>query len=266
MMEQQFLGHYEQMHSLLAQEENATNASREAIASRVARRKQIEEEWAMLRGECDRLWRRYQYLPELPNQEIMDWARAVLAMPNLRFLVLDTTGVDDHADIIRLYVADREGSVMFDRLVNPERHDFEAANTRYTGIEAIDLEQYGEPLVSIWHNFTEAVQGHYILCYGFSFVQQHLNESAEHYGLAPIHLIGEDLQEKARRFFASERYYPLKLIDVASRIGYALPTPVPAHVRAQAQLAVLKAMAEGNTGVTAPRPRPVENEDEESAF
>ena len=248
-----FLTLYQHTLDLLAQEEQAGPiTNRDALVASIARRHQIEAECNTVQIEASRLFHRLQRLPVLPNQEIMAWASHILAFPNLRFLVIDTTGVDDHADIIRLVVMDREGFAMFDHLVTPERHDFEAANTRYTGIEPIDLEMYSRPLSALWHNFSEAVRGHYVLCFNSEFVQNHLNESASHYGLESILLIGDDLQEQARRFFPGSGYSP-KLADVCKRIGHELPIPATAVDRTQGQLAVLRAMSEGNTGSAATR-------------
>ncbi len=242
---------YDRAYTLLLQEEAATGpVSRESIKERAARRKEIKTALMECSNAVQRLMTRQRHLPELPDTELMDWARAVLAMPNLRILVIDTTGVDEQSDIIRLTLVDRHGNATFDHYVYPSRHQFPAAaNTLYTGIESQTLIAESLPLDSLWHNFSEAVQGHYILSYNMEFIDRRLDENAKHHGLELLLLIGDDLQEKARRFFEPVRYYPLKLAVCCARIGYTLSTPPSALERAQAQLAILHAMSEGVTSV-----------------
>lgn len=258
----------ERAYTLLSQEEAATGpVSRETIKEHQARRQEIETALMECSNAVQRLMTRQRHLSELPDTEIMDWARAVLAMPNLRFLVIDTTGVDNKAEIIRLLVMDRYGNVTFDHYVYPERHEMSmAANTAHTGIDADTLNQYAESLSALWHNFSEAVTGHYVLAYNLEFIVGRLEENAKYHNLEPLFLIGDDLQEKARRFFEPIRYYPLKLSVCCERIGYHLPTPASASERALGQLAVLRAMAEGSTGTKAVHRNVASDEHEEEVF
>jgi hypothetical protein len=258
---------YERALSLIQEEEAATGPTNRAIIKDCEQRRH-EIETAI--SECDnaikRLRSRSYYLPPLPDSELMAWADAVLAMPNLRFLVIDTTGVDNEAEVIRLLVMDSDGETTFDHLVRPARHSLpEAANTLHTGIppEAFG-DSYG--LHTLWPGFSEAVRGHLVISYGRKFITEHLDADAVRHDLEPLHIIGADLQEKARHFFEPTRYYPLKLSAVCERIGYLLPNTPSALERAQAQLAILKAMAEGNTGAKAVRRPAQSDEDEEGVF
>ncbi len=268
MQDNSFALTYERASSLLMQEEAATGSmNREIIKEHQARRQEIETALMECSHAVQRLMTRQRHLPELPDQEIMDWAQAVLAMPNLRILVIDTTGVDGQSDIIRLLVMDRHGAVTFDHLVYPSRHRFPtAANTPYTGIDSQTLIAESLHLDTIWHNFSEAVTGHYVLAYNLEFIVGRLEENAKQHDLEPLFLIGDDLQEKARRFFEPIRYYPLKLSVCCERIGYHLPTPASASERALGQLAVLRAMAEGSTGTKAVHRNVASDEHEEEVF
>jgi hypothetical protein len=175
---------------------------------------------------------------------IQSWAQAVLSLPNLAFLVIDTTGVNRDADIIRVLVTDQTGIVTYARIVHPDRHP-NAPNTLYTGISQKDIDET-LPLPIFWDEIGEALKGRYVLAYGLDFVQERLNENAAHYGLPPIALAGDCLHITASRHF---NVSAIKLVDVCRRIGHMLPDRPLAIARAQGQLALLKAMAEGVTSV-----------------
>jgi hypothetical protein len=226
---------YGRIEDMLEDEEHA----KESIQARQARREEIQKEIRVFSGHITKLNNRFQRLPELPPVYLVEWAQAVLTFANLAFVVLDTTSVDDDADIIRVLIADRGGLVMFDKLVRPQRNQW--ANTVYTGIaqEQVDA---APSLQALWPQIRVALEGRYVLAYNLSFVVSRLDENATHYGLSGITLIGECLQNKARDYWST--YYPPKLVGLCERIGLTLPSPA-APDRVQGQLALLKAMSQG---------------------
>ena len=121
-------GHIEDLLEIELQTAVAT----QSIQTRQARREEISEGIHTLTSQVTTLVNRLRALPDLPPVHLVEWAKAVLQLPNLTFLVLDTTGVDDDSDIIRVYVVNREGKTVLDQLVMPERQH--TANTPYTGI------------------------------------------------------------------------------------------------------------------------------------
>ncbi len=86
-----------------------------------------------------------------------------------------------------------------------------------------------------------------MLAYGFDFLQERLYENAQFYGLKPVHMIGDCLMQTAVPYFRPAGFtgYNLKLQSACARIGYILPDRPLAKQRAEGQLALLKAMAEG---------------------
>jgi hypothetical protein len=233
-------GHIEDLIEIELQTAVAT----ESISTRQARREEIGKEISLLTREITTLNNRFRTLPELPPVHLVEWAKAVLQLPNLVFLVLDTTGVDDDSDIIRVYLADRQGEWLFDRLVKGGR--WQHANTLYTGIaqEQVDA---APSLVDLWPHIQANLVGCYVLAYNLTFVRSRLDENATHYQLPGITLIGDDLQEKARVYWGE--YYPPKLVKLCQRIGHTLPSPATAPDRVAGQLALLKAMSQGITDV-----------------
>lgn len=211
------------------------------LTAREERRKQIDAELLKLRTVMATLSRRFQRLPDLPPMYLVEWTQAVLKFQNLAFVVLDTTGVDDDSDIIRVLVANREGHTLYDHLVKPGRQQW--ANTVYTGIaqEQVDV---APSLADLWPFIEAELFGRYVLAYNLSFIKAHLDENAEHYGLPKITLIGEDLQEKAGLYWSGSYYRP-KLAAICKRIGHELPQPATAPDRVAGQRALLLKMSQG---------------------
>jgi hypothetical protein len=167
------------------------------------------------------------------------WAQAALVFPTTAVVVIDTTGITKDADILRVYVATEQGPI-YDQLFWSERHRI--SNERFTGIpEDILLEQ--PVLPEEWEHLRATLSSHYILSYNLDFVLERLNENAAHYHCEPFHLIGDDVQEIAVKYFQSG--YNLKLVDACAKIGHSMPTPAMAPDRARGIFALLRAMAAG---------------------
>jgi hypothetical protein len=232
---------YSHIIRLLEAEEKPTAAT---IAEREARRAQIDQEMKTLSMALAPLRSRFHALPSIPDAYLVEWAEAVLQFYNLAFVVLDTTGVDEDSDIIRVLVADREGRTLFDHLIKPQRQQW--ANSIYTGIAQEQLDT-APALQDVWPFLHAELSGRYLLAFNLPFVNARLMESAEHYKLPPITLIGEDLQSRARSFWSS--HYSPKLTDLCKRLGNALPTPATAPDRVVGQYTVLRAMSLGITDV-----------------
>jgi len=59
--------------------------------------------------------------PREPRDEVIAWAQVVTADPNVIFLDTETTGLDGSAEIIDIALVDRDGGVLLDTLVRPQR-------------------------------------------------------------------------------------------------------------------------------------------------
>ena len=70
------------------------------LASLRARRAALEQALADLEASVTHLRDRWRNLTPLPDGESIRWAQAVLQLPNLAFLELDTDGLSDDADRI----------------------------------------------------------------------------------------------------------------------------------------------------------------------
>ena len=182
------------------------------------------------------------------------WAQSALQFPTMAVCVIDTTSIDKDAATTRVYVATTTG-VIYDQLLWSERH--RTSNEQYTGIPEDTLLEM-PTLPEEWEHIKATLTSHYLVAYNLDFVQQHLNENAEHYGLEPFYLIGENLQENAVGYLRSipGAYvsYGLKLVEACARIGHTMPEHAAAPDRAAGQLALLQALAEdaGDTVVDHP--------------
>jgi hypothetical protein len=180
------------------------------------------------------------------NQALSGWAKAVMQLVNLVFLVLDTTGVKRDSDILRILIVDLAGKELYHQLVRPLRHTGEP-NTAYTGILQADLDQ-AQSLSEQWAAFEEIIRGKFVLSYGLDFVQERLTENAQANHLPPIYLVGDCLYELASHY--THRSQGVKLSAALSYVGHPMLIPANAMGRAQAQIALIKAIGDG-------QPRPV---------
>lgn len=178
------------------------------------------------------------------------WAQAMLDFPNLTFAAIDTTGLEDDADIIRIALVDGQGALLFDHLIQPQRQPGQA-NTAYTGITNEYL-LAAPTLADVWDEVRAAFRGRYILTYGLLFLAQRLRENASAYGLPPLTLIGSCLMDRAKYYYQSPTN--LRLANVCRRIGYLLPQPATILDRLAAQRVLLVAMSQGVTDITQTRP------------
>lgn len=183
------------------------------------------------------------------------WAKAILAFPNLTFTVIDTTSVENDADVLRLFTMDKYGFTGESLLIHSKRYPG-ALNTEWTGITA-DMMERADNISESWPAIGEALAGKFVLAYNLAFVQRHLAENAEHYSLPPLYIIGQDLQQAAKMYFQRTGGFTgvgLSLQDACARIGHIVPPRPNAEARAQAQLALLQAMAQGRTAPLARAP------------
>lgn len=211
----------------------------------------LTQAYQSLSAQLGELRRRMNALPRLAPVDIVQWAHAVQAFPNLVFLEIDTDGLYSDADILRLVLLDHQGEILYDQLVKP-KHPISAQLSSITGITSQMLE-YAPSLSEIWTEFSVVIAGKYVLSFNLAFDAGKLIECATRYHLAPLTVIGDCLMIQAGKYYDSESRY-LKLASLCSRIGHSLPEqPLQtAHDRAQGQRHVLEAMAQGITDVQAP--------------
>lgn len=210
-------------------------ARRATLASYV---QQVEQAAAQMRYRLDRL-------PKLAHPAHVHWAQAVLAFPNMAFLEVDTDGLYEDADILRLVLVDQTGAVLYDQLVQPHR-PLSAKIARLTGITQEMLEQ-APRLPEVWPQVQSTFTGHYLFSFNLEFDSGKLSECAARYHLPPLPLIGECLMLRAQEYYGVG-VYP-KLADLCERLGHPLPEhpQQDALDRARGQVQVLRAMAQGIT-------------------
>src|SRR5947209_9487446 len=89
------------------------------LASQRARRFALEQALANLEASVARLRDRWRNLTPLPDEERIRWAQAVLQLPNLAFLELDTDGLSTDADLIRVVLLAKDGSKVYTHTISP---------------------------------------------------------------------------------------------------------------------------------------------------
>lgn len=229
--------------ALLEQEEALGNPqNRNDLLGQRARRETLASQLVALYNDVAALKRRYAQLVKLPPMHLVERAAGLFALNDALFVAIDTTGLEPDADIIRITVAGH-AEIVYDQIIKPVRQPGQA-NTAYTGIRQEQLEA-GETFAEVWRGAREWLYGSFVVSYGLEFVKARLSENLAHYGLQPIPFIGEDLMALTKDYY--EQQYPLKLVDVAGRIGHDMPTIATSTDRVKACRAVLQAMSEGVT-------------------
>jgi len=237
--------------TLLAQE--ATKGPLTGVADlqeRLKTRLDLEAMLTTLEAVLTTKRRQLSRLPRLPHFTQVMWAQAVLAFPNLAFLEVDTTGLGEDAQIIRVLLVDRQAQVLFDTFIRPSR-PLSPQIIHLTGIQLEEV-QAAPTLREAWPSVLKAFQGHYILSYNLEFDQGQITRAAERASTGddlqqPV-LIAECLMQRWMTY-SNEHTYP-KLATQCQQIGYPLPDhpQQTAYHRACGQVALLQAMAEGRVG------------------
>lgn len=242
---------YAELMTLLATEEGAALTTDAAtLQARYERRHLLCEQLSTLERTLYELRRRIDHLPWLPDLEQVRWAQALLAFPNLAFLEVDTDGLYEDANILRIVLVDNSGTTLYDQTFRPRR----PIDSHITHLTALTSEMVEDAprLVDEWERVTSAFAGRYILSFNLEFDQIKLRENAERDGLVPTTIIGACLMEASLTYFHRSAYP--KLATVCAQIGFPLPDHPhqDAFDRVRGQIHLLEAMARGITTVPAP--------------
>lgn len=215
-----------------------------ALQESQQRRRDIEANLKRLKRSIQQLETLYDVLPTLPSTEQIQWAQAVLAMPNLAFWEIDTTGLNNDDEIIRFTLLDREGLIIDDLFIDsPRMYRLSAEASHANGIT---LEQLiGAPSIyTAWERVRAALAGRYVLSFNQDWDVQKLTQVAQRYNLPTVLVIGECLLRHATQYYCNE--HSLTLEKLCARVGSPLPAkPNQTSLdRAQGQRAVLQAFAQ----------------------
>lgn len=217
------------------------------VRAHQAQRHALRKDLYALEQELRALREQAKNLPALPPLAVIQWARSVRAMPNLVFLEVDTTGLHQDAEIIRVVLLDPQSTVLFDGCTLPSQPLPESI-TRITGVSQTHLQSYGVALSTLLTQLRAALRGTYLLSYNLDFDRQHLANATKRVEVEDIPIIGEDLMQRAMQYF-SLTSYP-KLETLCEQIGHELPTHPnqTALDRARGQIVLLNAIADVTMG------------------
>ncbi|GCE26407.1 hypothetical protein KDA_18910 [Dictyobacter alpinus] len=233
------------------------------LLARQQRRQHLLNQIQHLEQEAQSLRTQVRNLPALPSLKSIQWAQSVRAMPNLLFLEVDTTGLHEDAEIIRLVLLNRHGQTLLDCLASPSQ-PLSRSIVTITGLTNADVQTAGIPIVEALDKFRQVVQGAYVLSYNLNFDLGKIREATQRHQLSEITLIGEDLMTQAMSYF-HQSSYP-KLEGLCQHIGQSLPSQPQqtALDRARGQIALLNAIADLfvlSPPAPAPQETPAEDED-----
>ncbi len=234
---------------LLALEEaEAPIAGIEDLLSHQERRSTILQHLQQLDTQIRPFRERVKHLPEIPPLATIRRAQTLLAMPNLVFLELDTTGLFSDADIIQVVLLERDGQVLLDLYVQPAQLLAVTESIQnFTGITIEQLEN-APTLATVIEHLRSALVGKYLISYNLGFDQTKLREATKRLHGEDVFFIGEDLMGLAMEYFGLSSYP--KLSDLCAHVGHPLPEQPhqTAIDRALGQRTLLMAMADAITG------------------
>jgi hypothetical protein len=238
------------INSLLQQEHKAGRVnSLLEIADSQRRRKRLEHYWQLIQTELASIDQQISKLPALPPEEHILWAQSVLAMRDLAFMELDTTGLEAEDEIIRFTLIDPSLTTIDDFLIQPTNRRLSERASHVNGIQVAQLEREGIALVEVWERIRAALSGRYVVSYNQGWDVQQLKTAIARHALEPVMVIGDDLQRHTFQYY--HREYNLTLASLCERIGHPLPEyPYQTSLdRAQGQVHVMTAMAGAVTDV-----------------
>ncbi len=243
---------YARIQELLTQaQESGRVNSLQAFHTQTQLQSALHEHWRHLTQACHVLEGLLQDLPMLPDWEEIQWAQRTLALPELAFMEIDTTGLHYQDEMIRFTLVSREGTILEDCLIKPSSRRLNPQASHINGIQPEQLED-ALPITQAWERIQLALRGCHVVSFGLQWDVEQLGSTAVRHGFAPLLVTGDCLQRHATRYY--QREYSLKLADLCARVG----SPLPDHPhqtsldRARGQLAVLQAFAQAITDVRSP--------------
>ena len=175
--------------------------------------------------------------------QYIKWAKELLSMPNLAFLEVDTTGLYEEDEIIRILLVDRNGNSIFQTFLCPDRPVTKQISY-ITGITDDDL-MLAPVLSDVWEQVANVLTEKYILSFNLEFDIGMLEAATKRYDLKMPPVVGECLMLKAMGYSGLDSYS--KLSDLCAYIGNPLPDYPhrTALDRAEGQIVLLRAMSKG---------------------
>src|SRR6266487_4002658 len=230
------------------------------VAESQRRRETIDQHWQAIQTELAQIDQQIRDLPPLPPHEQIVWAQAVLAMRNLAFLELDTTGLEATDEIIRFTLIDSNLNSIEDFLIKPVGKRLSDKASFVNGIRPEQLEREGLTIQEAWQRIQAALTGRYIISYSQPWDVQQLSAAAKRYQLEPVMVIGDDLQRHSTLYY--HREYSLTLARICERVGHSLPEhPHQTSLdRAKGQVHFMTAMANAVTDMRPTKTRKASGE------
>lgn len=234
----------QKLSDLLAQERDLGPVRHmDDLQARLQRRSVIARQIQQWEEALRLVQKQSRMLPPLPPLKVIYWAQAVRAMPNLVFLEVDTTGLQENAEIVRVVVLNIREETLLDCLVTPSQ-PLSRQIVTITGITNVEIQASGVPVAQALAQLRQVIHGAFVLSYNLEFDAGKLREATHRHRLDEITIIGEDLMERAMSYLHLTSYP--KLEGLCQQLGQPLP-PQPHQTaldRARGQIDVLNAMAD----------------------
>lgn len=114
--------------------------------------------------------------------EAAGWARQLLASGNFVIFDTETTGFDDHDEIIQIGVIDQDGNAILDQLIKPDQP---ILNSQYHGITD-ELVKDAPAFPAVYEQISAALEGKKVLAYNFEYDSRMINQACRKHELPPF--------------------------------------------------------------------------------
>ena len=154
----------EHLKQTISQEQEAGRInSMASLATSKHRRAAITRDWQAIQAALLPIQQAIKALPDLPAEEPMKWAQNLLKMSSCLVLEVDTTGLDEEAEICRVTFATINGSLFDDILIRPSLGQIPAAAAAVNGITSEQI-AHAPSLPDVWSRIREGFEGRYTRC------------------------------------------------------------------------------------------------------
>ncbi|MBA2676819.1 MAG: hypothetical protein H0U76_00230, partial [Ktedonobacteraceae bacterium] len=131
------------------------------IVGHKIRRNTIQQYMADIDAELTPIRAAIKTFPPLPNEHEIQWAQAISGMNNVRILEVESTGLTEQDEIVRITTVDLTGTVHDDLFFKPSR-PMSAEASAANGLTDATL-QYAPSLRDMWETIRAVLYGQYVL-------------------------------------------------------------------------------------------------------
>ena len=210
------------IYQLIEIEQQSNHTGLEGLLEKRSRRAKIHDHIDHIEGELQAIRSSLSKLPHLPSESVVRRAQALLSMPNIAFMEIDTTGLDVNDEMTRFMLLDPQCGIVEDILIRTNARLGKEAS-EISGVTREMLDEQGVDINDAWPRIQAALAGKYVISFYQDWDIKQLTKMASRYSLEPLTVIGECLRRLAKEYYNEQ--YSVPLDAYCERVGYTVPKP-----------------------------------------